>query len=79
MALFLASGTGSSNFGDLALGVKKGAKSAPQKISTQLPYTQRQLSSNLRILDRVKKGDVKVSDLESEVEKVYTFLKNLKQ
>ncbi len=54
------------------------APKAPRKISA-LPYTQSKLSEILNILEGIKQGKVKISDLESEVEKVSEFLQRLKQ
>jgi len=62
-------------------GVFKSAEGAStQKHQTpKLPYTQRQLKAQLKRLGRLSEGQVKVSDLESEVAKLAEFLELLKQ
>ncbi|MBU0957998.1 MAG: hypothetical protein KKF56_04285 [Nanoarchaeota archaeon] len=64
-----------------ARGVFKSAEGAStQKSSRQKPpYTQRQLNAQLKRLDRLSKGQVKVSDLESEFDELAKFFQLLKQ
>jgi len=63
---------------DRVLGaLRKTSEAGSQK--TKFPYTQRELQSQLNRLNRIKEGKIRVSDLETEVEKVTEFLKKLKQ
>jgi hypothetical protein len=60
-----------------ARGVKKeSGKATSRKI---LPYTQKELDKNLRIIEKIKEGKINLSNLKSEVEEVAKFLKSLKQ
>jgi len=54
-------------------------REASQKNIDRLPYTQRDLNRNLRILNEIKQGNVKISDLESKLGAVEGFLQNLKR
>lgn len=64
-----------------ARGVLESAEGTPQK--TVKPkvriHTNRQVDKYLRTLDRIAQGKVKISELESEVEKVAEFLRELKR
>ena len=60
-----------------ARGVLKSAEGTSQKFS-EFPYTNRQINQQLKRIDRIAQGKIRISDLESEIEKVAEFLENLK-
>ena len=54
------------------------AKGTSKIFSGQLPYTQREVASNLDILDSIITGRIRISDLGSKVEEVAEFIKRTK-
>jgi len=62
-----------------ALGVRKSAEGTSQKNSAVLLYTQRELTQTLSILEEIRQGKVRISDLKGKVAKVAQFLQRLKQ
>jgi len=65
--------------GSWALGVRKSAEGTSQKNPAVLPYTPRELTQTLSILEEIRQGKVRISDLEGKVAKVAKFLQRLKR